>query len=278
MRHHESLFSPGIAFALWTFAEVILVDTVDVASQNETFIVYICVENMDEKYRNEIEWWFAEFGSESEVDKYLSLFPELNSRLSKFAIGILRWNIAGHIDIDNPDDANRIRLILKVLDQTPGFDFFDNTFNECDPETVCSIIGMGPRIPNEEPALEFDYTVDSIGSYEAARHYLEMASWSIVLSEKSFKARTANGNRFYFCGNGDWWDTPCVPGSGFPRDRYGYSLIAVEVTPDNMIASITSRWNTYAGDSGDFITEDELKAILGKANYDKILCKHTENQ
>lgn len=126
--------------------------------------------------------------------------------------------------------------------------------------------------PVEEPKIEFDYTVDYIGSYAEARQYLDMTSWSIVISEESFDAYTANGNRFYFCGNGEWWDTPCVPGTAFPHDRYGYSLIAVEVTPDNKIASITSRWNTYTGDSGDFITEEELKKILGDANFDKMLC------
>ena len=53
---------------------------------------------MEEQYRKEITWWFAELGSESEVDNYLALFPELKSRLSKFAIGLLIWNIAGLID------------------------------------------------------------------------------------------------------------------------------------------------------------------------------------
>lgn len=104
-----------------------------------------------------------------------------------------------------------------------------------------------------------------------------MVSWCIVISEESFKEYTSNGNRFYFCGNGDWWDVPCKPGMGFPHDRYGYSLIAVEVTPENKIASVTSRWNTYAGDNGDFITEYELKSILGTENYTKLFCKPAEN-
>lgn len=232
---------------------------------------------MEDQYLKEIAWWFAELGSESEVDNYLALFPELNSRLSKFAIGILKWNISGLIDINNPDDISRVRLILKVLDQTPGFDFFDNTFNECAPETVCEIIGMSPMASVEEPVIEFNYTVDYIGSYADARQYLDMTSWCIVISEESFKAYTANGNRFYFCGNGEWWDVPCIPGNGFPRDRFGYSLIAVEVTPDNQIASITSRWNTCACDTGDFITVNELKSILGTENYNKLLCKPAEN-
>ncbi len=120
------------------------------------------------------------------------------------------------LDKINPDDVSRVRLILKVLDQTPGFDFFDNTFNEATPETVCKIIGMAPITPIEEPEIEFEYTVSYIGSYAEARQYLDMTSWCIVISEESFNAYTVNGNRFYFCGNGDWWDVPCIPGNGFP--------------------------------------------------------------
>lgn len=232
---------------------------------------------MEEQHRKEIAWWFAELGSESEVDNYLALFPELNSRLSKFAIGVLQWNLAGIIDIKNPDDVNRIRLILRIIDETPAFDFFNNTFNECEPETVCEIIGPRPMAPVDEPEIDFEYNVDYIESYSEARQYLDMASWRIVISEESFNAYTSAGNRFYFCGNKEWWDVPCMPGKGFPRDRYGYSLIAVEVTPDNKIASITSRWNTCADDTGYFISEEELKKILGIENYTKLFYKAFNN-
>lgn len=53
--------------------------------------------------------------------------------------------------------------------------------------------------------------------------------------------------------------------------------MAVEITPDNQIASVTSRWNTYAGDTGDFITGEDLKSILGKEKYNKLLCESAEN-
>lgn len=67
------------------------------------------------------------------------------------------------------------------------------------------------------------------------------------------------------------------PGQRFPHDRFGYSLIAVELSPENKIVSITSRWSTCAGDTGNFITENELKSILGMENYNELLCKPTEN-
>lgn len=233
---------------------------------------------MEERYRKELNWWFAELTMDPEVqvDRYLTLFPELKSRLSKFGVGILLWNVKGLIDIDNPDDVSKVRLILKVLDQTPGYDFFDNEFNEVDPDTVCQIIGMSPVAPIEEGEVEFDYCVREIKNFEDAHSYFEMVSWCIVISEESFKEYTANGNRFYFCGNGHWWDVPCIPGMGFPHDKYGYSLIAIEVTPQNKIASVTSRWNTCAGDTGDFLSPEEIRKVLGETNFNKLFSKKTD--
>lgn len=61
-----------------------------------------------------------------------------------------------------------------------------------------------------------------------------------------------------------------MPGMGFPHDKYGYSLIAVEVTPENRIESVTSRWNTCAGDAGDFLSPEDLRKVLGEENFNKL--------
>ncbi|MDE6267546.1 MAG: hypothetical protein K2M04_00480 [Muribaculaceae bacterium] len=233
--------------------------------------------SMQEKYFKKMRRDFGEFLSSDQVEYYVELFPELNSRLSKFAIGIFLWNMKGLIDIDNPDDVSKVRLILKVLDQTPGYDFFDNVFNEADPDTVCQIIGMSPVAPIEEREIEFDYRVSEIKNYKDAHSYYEMVSWCIVISEESFTEYTANGNRFYFCENGDWWDIPCIPGMGFPHDKYGYSLIAVEMTQENKIASVTSRWNTCAGDTGEFLSPEELRRVLGEVNFNKLFSKLSQH-
>lgn len=225
---------------------------------------------MGEIYFKQMRWWFDEFRAGNQVEHYVELFPELNSRLSKFAIGIFLWNMKGLIDITNPDDVGRVRLILKVLDATPGYDFFDNVFNEADPDTVCGIIGMSPVAPVEENGIEFDYSVFELKDYEDAHSFSEAVSWCIVISEESFKEYTAEGNRFFFCGNGDWWDVSCVPGASFPHDKYGYSLIAVEVTPENKIASVTSRWNSYANDNGYFLSPEELRSVIGEVNFKKL--------
>ncbi|MDE7153337.1 MAG: hypothetical protein K2O00_02680 [Muribaculaceae bacterium] len=209
---------------------------------------------------------------------FFKIFPELNSRLSKFARGIFMWNKEELIDINNPDDVSKVRLILKVIDQTPGYDFFDNMFNGGDPDTVCEIIGISSVAPVEDGEIEFDYSVIEIKDFNDAKSYIEDVSWCIVISEESFKEYTKTGNRFYFFGNRGWQDVPCVPGMGFPHDRYGYSLIAVEVTPENKIASVTSRWNICAGDTGEFVTPENLRGVLGEENFRKLFSKSIEKE
>ncbi len=228
---------------------------------------------MQEKYRKRITWWFEEFLAGSQIDRYVELFPELDSRLSKFAIGIFIWNMIGQIDIDNPDDVSRVRLILKVLDLTPGYDFFDEVFNEADIDTVCGIIGISKMAPHSETPIASDYDVTLIKDYEHAKYYKYFVSWCIVISEESYNDYTVNGNRFCFCENGeDWVDVPCQQGVNFPYDNYGFSLIAVEISPENKIVSVTSRWNTYAGDTGEFLSEEQLKDLLGDS-FHKLMQK-----
>ncbi|MBD5263054.1 MAG: hypothetical protein HDS39_03155 [Bacteroides sp.] len=97
---------------------------------------------MQEKFQNYIAHRLKEIEADDQAEHYIELFPELDSRLAKFAIGIFLWNKSGEIDIDNPDDVGKVRIILKIIDQTPAFDFFDETFNDADPDTVLQILGI----------------------------------------------------------------------------------------------------------------------------------------
>lgn len=235
-----------------------------------------------EKFRNNLFRRLEKIGAAYRVNRYVELFPELDSRLVKFTEGIFRWDSQGLINLDNPDDISRIRILLRVLDETPGYDFFDNVFNEADPDNVCDILGISPANNIGEEKIEYDFTVKEINDFEDAHSYFEVVSWCIVISEESFKEYTKNGNRFFFCCNSDWRATPCVPGLGFPHDKYGYSLIAVEVTPENKIISVTGRWNTCSGESGQFLSPEELRRTLGEENFNKLFSQmlphRTENE
>lgn len=230
---------------------------------------------MTDRERKEMVWWLDEFSAGDQADKYHELFPEMNDRLWKYAVGVFVWNMEGLIDLTNPDDVSRVRNILKVIGSTPAFNFFDNVFNECSPEIVCEILGLSPKTPREEPPIKFDFTVHPIRSWEEAEAWHEPASWNFLISEEAFKS---NDNRFYMGGNGEWYDVPCDPGANFPYDQFGYSLIAVEVSPANEIVAVTSRWNSFAPEANHFLTEEQLHSILGDTEYAKLFDNKPENQ
>ena len=196
--------------------------------------------------------------------KYVEMFPELTGKLSKFIPGIHYWRKKGLINLDDNDEISKVRLILKVLDQSPGFDFFDEEFNGYSPERVCEILEMVPTIPKEESKISFEYDIITINSFKEAKEVARNESWCIIISEESFNEYTKGGNRFYFLANKNWRKVTCVPGMNFPYDEYGYSLIAVEISPDKEMISVTSRWNNYSINSDSFLSKDELKRMLGE--------------
>lgn len=225
------------------------------------------IDNMEPYYMRKMKWEFTSLipdRKDEKTNQYIELLPELKSRLCKFGIGILQWELRGLIDIGNPEDISRIRMMLRILDRTPGFDFFDQSFNQCPPDMVFEIIGINPmNNAGRKEEIKFDYYVVPIKDFKEANVYADAVSWCIVISEESYNLYTATGNKFYFCFNDDWPEVPCEAGANFPHDRYGYSMIAVEVSPQGEIVSVTSRWNTCSGDTGDFLSVMELKQILG---------------
>lgn len=89
----------------------------------------------------EIKWWFAELCHDDDVVRYLKIFPELDSNLSKYAIGILLWEMKGMVNLEDTGDVKMIKFILKVLNDSPmAFALFDNTFCEASFDTTFRII------------------------------------------------------------------------------------------------------------------------------------------
>lgn len=214
---------------------------------------------MSNSYEKHIKWWLGEFSAKDKYDWLMDRFPEVNTRLAKFAVGVYAWHLFGKLDLDNSDDVDRVHRMLKVIDSTSGYDFFDNVFNEASPEMVYEIIGMLPKVPRKEPPFVADYYVKEIKAYEDAHEYFDMIGWRFVVSEESFNDYAAHGSHFFICGNGDWWDVPCQTGENYPLDNYGLSFLAVEVDYDNRIRSITTRWN----DTGNNGSETQLRKLLG---------------
>lgn len=92
-------------------------------------------------YEKYIKWWLAEYAADSNYDWLVSLFPEFNTRLAKYAIGVYHWNMTGEIDLSSHTDINLVHEILKAIDSsTCAFDYMDNDFNECSPMVICKML------------------------------------------------------------------------------------------------------------------------------------------
>lgn len=57
-------------------------------------------------------------------------------------------------------------------------------------------------------------------------------------------------------------------GENSPYDKFGSSMILIEVSKDNKIESVTLRWNNLSGNNLN-LTEYDLKEMLGDSfqNY-----------
>ncbi|MCM1141953.1 MAG: hypothetical protein NC453_25565 [Muribaculum sp.] len=83
---------------------------------------------MKNQYEKYIKWWLAEYGAESEYDRFVSLFPEFYSRLAKFAPGVFQWTMMGEFRLDNPEEVVVIRELLHLIESSGNFDKIDATF------------------------------------------------------------------------------------------------------------------------------------------------------
>lgn len=98
---------------------------------------------MKNPYEKYIKWWLAELGAESEYERYMGLFPEFNTRLAKYAIGVYLWNMTEEIDITKREDIDLVHKILNAIDSSScAFEYIDNDFNECTPNVICKMLNI----------------------------------------------------------------------------------------------------------------------------------------
>ena len=83
-----------------------------------------------------------------------------------------------------------------------------------------------------------------------------------------YDSYTNNGSgRFYFCLHKGFENEPMVEGDGCPLDNYGLSMIAVSVTMEGEVNTITCRWNHDNGGNDSIMTIEQLEDTLGRNFY-----------
>ncbi len=164
---------------------------------------------------------------------------------STFYPGILRWSRNGEIDLDTDKGVARVVALLKVICNSPAFDFYDGDFNGQSFESVKSSVNIDLDAEEYHSDGPHRYRIERIASFVQARKYRKYApEWCILESEVAYDGHSDYGkNRIDFYVRDDMEKIPAFPGKDFPHDEYGLSLIAVITRPDSEIVSVTSRWN-----------------------------------
>lgn len=197
------------------------------------------------------------------VDNIESRIPSMKDGMRKYLQGIIRWIVEGQIDPNEPSDLLKINKLLRVMKNSPAYEFYDENFNGDSFEQVQQTLNI-ELDESEEDLRQGSYSIISIGSFEEALEYKKYApDWCILNSEKAYDEHTFNGSgKFYFCLREGWKDEKPIPGNNYPYDNYGYSIIAVSVDADGNITSVTSRWNFDDG-RDNFLTVALLSKVLG---------------
>ena len=169
----------------------------------------------------------------------------LNYPYNTFYPGLLRWSRDGEIDLDTEKGKARVMALLKVICNSPAFDFYDGDFNGQSFEAVKNSVNIDLDAEEYHSEDPHRYRIERIASFVQARKYREYApDWCILESEVAYDGHSDYGkNSIEFYIRDDMEKIPAFPGKDFPHDEYGLSLIAVITGPDSEIISVTPRWN-----------------------------------
>ena len=200
-----------------------------------------------------------------------------NSRLQqcKFLLGITRLYIEGQLR-DGRSIAN-LNKTLKYVASDTHVNEYDSNLNG---ENLITLVERFSGLAKEDMAqakaasdarqltINNDYTIVPIDSPEEAAKYGNYVSWCVTHSEHMYDSYTNNGlGRFYFCLRRGFENEQEVKSEGCPLDNYGLSMIAVSVTMEGEVNTITCRWNHAYGGNDNIMTVPELEDLLGRNFY-----------
>lgn len=187
----------------------------------------------------------------------------LNYPYNTFYPGLLRWSRDGEIDLDTEKGVARAIALLKVICNSPAFDFYDGDFNGQSFGSVKSSVNIDLDAEEYHSEGPHRYRIERIASFVQARKYREYApDWCILESEVAYDGHSDYGkNSIEFYIRDDMEKIPAFPGKDFPHDEYGLSLIAVITGPDSEIVSVTPRWNCKDEKLLDFLKNIKKEEI-----------------
>ena len=138
----------------------------------------------------------------------------LNYPYNTFYPGLLRWSRDGEIDLDTEKGVARVIALLKVICNSPAFDFYDGDFNGQSFEAVRNSVNIDLDAEEYHSEGPHRYRIERIASFVQARKYREYApDWCILESEVAYDGHSDYGKNsieFYIRDDID---------TGLPRKR-----------------------------------------------------------
>lgn len=200
-----------------------------------------------------------------------------NSRLQqcKFLLGVTRLYMEGQLN--NAQNIAAINKTLKYIASDAHVNEYDFNLNGENLDTLvdrfkgvakydlqASMNASNAR----QLTINDNYTIVPIDSPEEASKYGKYTSWCVTHDKKMYNSYTNNGSgRFYFCLHKGFENEPMVEDEGCPLDNYGLSMIAVSVTMEGEVNTITCRWNHDNGGNDSIMSIEQLEDVIGRNFY-----------
>ena len=200
-----------------------------------------------------------------------------NSRLQqcKFLLGVTRLYMEGQLN--NGNAIANLNKTLKYIASDAHVNEYDFNLNN---ENLDALVDRFKGVAKDDLQASMNasnarqltvndnYTIVPIDSPEEASKYGEYTSWCVTHHENMYNSYTHNGSgRFYFCLHKGFENEPKIKGDGCPLDNYGLSMIAVSVTMEGEVNTITCRWNHNNGGNDSIMTIEQLEDVIGRNFY-----------
>ena len=206
-----------------------------------------------------------------------------NSRLQqcKFLLGVTRLYLEGQLN--NQQNIANINKTLKYIASDAHVNEYDFNLNG---ENLETLVNRFKSVAKEDLQTSMnasnarqltvndDYTIVPINSFEQSSKYEkyfpnnDKQRWCVTHDENMLNTYTNDGSgRFYFCLRNGFKNEPRVEGEGCPLDSYGLSMIAVSVTMEGEVNTITCRWNHDMGGNDSVMTIEQLEDVIGRNFY-----------
>ena len=200
-----------------------------------------------------------------------------NSRLQqcKFLLGVTRLYMEGQLN--NGNAIANLNKTLKYIASDAHVNEYDFNLNG---ENLDTLVDRFKGVVKDDLETSMNasnarqltvnnnYTIVPIDTPEDASKYSEYTSWCVTHSKNMYNSYTNNGSgRFYFCLYKGFENEPKIEGEGCPLDNYGLSMIAVSITMEGEVNTITCRWNHDNGGNDSIMTIEQLEDVIGRNFY-----------